>query len=106
MRGLGADASCGGQGCGAKLGEAGCPSGGRRRPVRTAVCSASYLEDEAVGLVLGVHGGQPVLVLCGDVHLVARQCVAHLPELLDLGLEDLLQPLVLQLRALHLLLQL
>lgn len=66
----------------------------------------SYLEDEAVVLVLGVHGRQPVLALPGDVHLVSRERVAGLPELLDLGLEDLLEPLVFQLCALYLLLQL
>lgn len=65
-----------------------------------------YLEDEAVGLALGVHGRQAELALGGDVHLVARERVARLAELLDLGLEDLLQPLVLQLRTLHLPLQL
>lgn len=68
--------------------------------------SRSYLEDEAVGLVFRIHGRQPVLVLCGDVDLVARECIADFPELLDLRLKDLLEPLVLKLGALHLLPQL
>jgi hypothetical protein len=56
--------------------------------------------------VLGVLRGEPVLALCGHVHLVARERVAGLTELLDLALEDLLEPLVLELRTLHLLPQL
>lgn len=56
--------------------------------------------------MLSVHGRQPVLALPGDVDLVARERVADLSELLDLGLEHLLEPLVFQLCALHLLLQL
>lgn len=68
--------------------------------------SRAYLEDEAVGLVLGILGGQPVLVLGGDVDLVTCQRVADLAELLDFGLEHLLKPLVLQLGTFHLLSQL
>lgn len=65
-----------------------------------------YLEDEAVGLVLGIHGRQPVLALRGDVYLVACERIAHFPELLDLCVKDFLQPLVSQLGTLHLLPQL
>lgn len=56
--------------------------------------------------MLGVPGGEAVLALGGHVDLVASQCVAHLAELLDLGLENLLEPLVLQLGTFHLLTQL
>lgn len=66
----------------------------------------AYLEDEAVALVLGVPGGEAVLALGGHVDLVASQCVANLAELLDLGLENLFEPLVLQLGTFHLLPQL
>lgn len=68
--------------------------------------SAAYLEDEAVRLVLSVSGGEAVLALRGHVNLVAGQRVANFAELLDLGLENLLQPLVLQLSTFHLLPQL
>lgn len=66
----------------------------------------AYLEDEAVALVLSVPGGEAVLALGGHVDLVASQCVANLAELLDLGLENLFEPLVLQLGTFHLLPQL
>lgn len=56
--------------------------------------------------MLGVNGGESILVLSGDVDLVARERVAHLAELLDLGLENFLQTLVFQFCAFHLLLQL
>lgn len=56
--------------------------------------------------MLSVSGGEAVLALSGHVNLVAGQCVANLAELLDLGLENLLEPLVLQLSAFHLLPQL
>lgn len=67
---------------------------------------AAYLEDEAVCLVLSISGGEAVLALGGHIDLVASQCVADLAELLDLSLENLLEPLVLQLSTLHLLPQL
>lgn len=70
------------------------------RPAQTHL-----LEEQAVGHVLCVDGAEPVLGLGGDVYLVARQDVADGAELLDFLLEDLLQPLVLQLRGLHLLTQ-
>lgn len=47
--------------------------------------------------MLGVDRGQPVLVLSGDIYLVSSQDVADGPELLDLALKHLLQPLVPQL---------
>lgn len=56
--------------------------------------------------MLSVAGGEAVLALGGHVDLVAGQCVANLAELLDLGLENLLEPLVLQLSTFHLLPQL
>lgn len=56
--------------------------------------------------MLGVPGGEAVLALRGHINLVAGQGVADLAELLDLGLEDLLEPLVLQLGTFHLLPQL
>lgn len=62
--------------------------------MRCRLSRGPYLENEAVSLVLGVHGRQPVLALRGDVYLVACECVAHFAELLDLGLEHLLEPLV------------
>lgn len=43
------------------------------------------------------------MALGSDVNLVAGQCVANLAELLNLGLENLLEPLVLQLSTFHLL---
>lgn len=55
--------------------------------------------------MLCIDRGESVLVLSGDVHLIARQDVANGAELLDFLLEHLLQSLVLQLRALHLLTQ-
>lgn len=66
----------------------------------------TYLEKETVPLVLSVDGAEPVLVLRGDVDLVAREGVTHLAELLDLGLENFLQALVFQFCTFHLLLQL
>lgn len=56
--------------------------------------------------MLSIDGAEPVLVLGGDVDLVARECVAHLAELLDLGLENFFQALVFQFCTFHLLLQL
>lgn len=56
--------------------------------------------------MLGVDGAEPVLVLRGDVDLVPREGVAHLAELLDLGLENFFQALVFQFCTFHLLLQL
>lgn len=75
-------------------------------PAWRHIGSAPYLEDEAVGLVLGILGGEAVLALSGHVDLVASQRIANLAELLDLGLENLLEPLVLQLSTFHLLPQL
>lgn len=66
----------------------------------------TYLEKQAVPLVLGVDGAEPVLVLRGDVDLVPGERVAHLAELLDLGLENFFQALVFQFCTFHLLLQL
>lgn len=56
--------------------------------------------------MLSIPGSEAVLVLSGHIDLVASQCVANLAELLDLGLENLLEPLVLQLGTFHLLPQL
>lgn len=56
--------------------------------------------------MLGILGGEAVLALSGHVDLVASQRVANLAELLDLGLENLLESLVLQLGTFHLLPQL
>lgn len=56
--------------------------------------------------MLGILGGEAVLALSGHVDLVASQRIANLAELLDLGLENLLEPLVLQLSTFHLLPQL
>lgn len=74
---------------------------------RTHKCSTCthLLEEQGVIHVLCIDRGESVLVLSGDVHLIARQDVANRAELLDFPLEHLLQPLVLQLRALHLLTQ-
>lgn len=66
----------------------------------------TYLKKQAVPLVLSINGGEPVLVLSRDVDLVACQRVAHLAKLLDLGLENFFQTLVLQFCTFHLLLQL
>lgn len=64
----------------------------------------TYLfEKQGVVHVLGIHRGEPVLVLRGDIYLVASQDVADGTELLDFSLKHLLQPLVPELRALHLL---
>lgn len=61
---------------------------------RAAWGAHTYLEEQAVSLVLGVNGGESILVLSGDVDLVPSECVADLAKLLDLGLKNLLQPLV------------
>lgn len=64
----------------------------------------TYLfEEQRVVHVLCIHRGEPVLVLGGDIDLVAGQDVAHGAKLLDLSLKHLLQPLVPELGALHLL---
>lgn len=56
--------------------------------------------------MLSVSGGEAVLALRGHINLVSGQRVANLSKLLDLGLENLLEPLVLQLSTFHLLPQL
>lgn len=61
---------------------------------RAAWGAHTYLEEQAVSLVLGVNGGESILVLSGDVDLVPSECVTDLAKLLDLGLKNLLQPLV------------
>jgi len=70
------------------------------------VCVSTYLfEEQGVFHVLAVDRVEPVLVLGGDVDLVAGQDVAHGAELLDFPLKHLLQPLVPELGAPHLLTQ-
>lgn len=64
---------------------------------------AYLFEEQGVVHVLGVERGEPVLVLGGDIDLIAGQDVADGAELLDLPLKHLLQPLVPELGALHLL---
>lgn len=63
------------------------------------------LEEQRVLHVLGVDRGQSVLVLSRNIDLISSQNVADCAELLDFALEHLLQPLVPQLRAFHLLSQ-
>ena len=65
------------------------------------VCVCVYLKEKSVVHVFCVDGRESVLVLCGDVDLVPGQNVAGGPELLDLALEHLFQPLVLKFCALH-----
>lgn len=60
-------------------------------------------EEQGVVHVLCIDRGEPILVLSGDIYLIAGQDVADCAELLDFPLKHLLQPLVPELRALHLL---
>lgn len=53
--------------------------------------------------MLCIDRGEPILVLSGDIYLIAGQDVADCAELLDFPLKHLLQPLVPELQALHLL---
>lgn len=66
----------------------------------------TYLKEQAVSLVLGINGGESILVLGRDVDLVSCERVADLAKLLDLGLENFFQALVFQFCTFHLLLQL
>lgn len=54
----------------------------------------TYLKEQAVSLVLGINGGESILVLSRDVDLVSCERVADLAKLLDLGLENFFQALV------------
>ena len=75
-------------------------------PVEHQCSTLTHLsEEQRVAHVLCIDWGESVLVLGGDVHLIARQDVADGAELLDFPLKHLLQALVLQLWALHLLTQ-
>lgn len=60
-----------------------------------SVSTQAYLfEEQGVVHVLCIDRAQPILVLSGDVDLIAGQDIADGAELLDFPLEHLLQPLV------------